>query len=93
MAVNRRLGTRKKGEFSGSHAPAWESIQDAPASRCSNVLRTLARPNGIPTPARGNEKIIYLSVMSSVGWATGFCCPPSPYFGGQQKYVAHPTIN
>jgi hypothetical protein len=55
-------------------APAWERILDAPASKLNenchfsflsvlSVLSvmmnwTLARPDCIPTPARGNEKTI-----------------------------------
>jgi len=57
----------KKKLFSRSHALAWERILDAPASKLNENFHlsflsvmmnwTLARPDCIPTPARGNEKI------------------------------------
>jgi hypothetical protein len=43
--------------FSGSHALAWESILDAPASRDLPYRDwTQARPEWVTTPARGNQK-------------------------------------
>jgi hypothetical protein len=52
--------------FSRSHALAWERILDAPASKLNENFHfsflsvmmnwTLARPDCIPTLARGNEK-------------------------------------
>jgi hypothetical protein len=46
----RRVGTRKRRDAGasgiGSHAGAWEPEKDG----------TLARPESVPTPARGNQK-------------------------------------
>jgi hypothetical protein len=54
--------------FSRSHALAWERILDAPASKLNENFHfsflsvmmnwTLARPDCIPTLARGNEKTL-----------------------------------
>jgi hypothetical protein len=57
--------------FYGSHAPAWEPSPDAPAS-CGGEYKSTGqmRPDGIPTPARGNEKIKEIRFFGKIGFLT-----------------------
>jgi len=60
VAARKPINTDAGASGIGSHAGAWE-----PEKR-----RTLARPESVPTPARGNQKIEYQFFCSATSAIT-----------------------